>query len=137
MAKVTMDLAKFDGIAKAKAERGLKAALLQGEAILRGDLLSRPGTGRIYKRRGVTHQASAPGEPPAPDLGRLRGATQADPQLQDGSDGSLTGRIVANTEYASGLERGTEKVAARPYLSTLRDQHGDKLREAFVSGAKG
>ncbi len=27
-------------------------------------------TGRIYRRRGIEHQASAPGEPPASDTGR-------------------------------------------------------------------
>lgn len=30
-----------------------------------------PATGRIYTRGGIRHQASAPGEPPAPDTGRL------------------------------------------------------------------
>lgn len=30
-----------------------------------------PATGRVYRRRGVTHRASAPGEPPAPDQGTL------------------------------------------------------------------
>jgi len=48
--------------------------------------LSHPGSGRLYKSRGITrrlarpgtkqrakqvHQASAPGEPPAPDIGEL------------------------------------------------------------------
>lgn len=35
-------------------------------------LLSLPGTGRIYRRRGITHVASAPGAPPAVDTGLLR-----------------------------------------------------------------
>lgn len=30
-----------------------------------------PATGRTYQRGGKTHRASAPGEPPAPDSGRL------------------------------------------------------------------
>ena len=30
-----------------------------------------PASGRTYRRGGVTHQASAPGEPPAPDTGAL------------------------------------------------------------------
>lgn len=132
MAKVTLDLAKLEGIAEAKAVRGIRAAALRGETILKADLLSRPGTGTLYGR----HRASAPGEPPAPDTGRLRGATQADEQVRrDGDD--LVGRVVANTEYAAALEVGTERMAARPYLSRLKADHGDDLRAAFVSGAKG
>ena len=55
--------------------------------------LSQPGTGRVYKSRGITsrlagpgttkrskqlHQASAPGEPPAPDIGELRRSIGSD-----------------------------------------------------------
>lgn len=136
MARVHIDLAALDRLTEAKAVRGVQTAALRGEAILKADLLSRPGTGRIYPRgNGKTHQASAPGEPPAPDTGDLRRKTQADQKVEVTAD-AVTGRIVANTEYASGLERGTERVAARPYLSTLRDEHGDDLRAAFVAGAK-
>lgn len=131
MAKVTIDLAALDRITEAKAVRGVQTAALRGEAILKADLLSRPGTGRLYGK----HQASAPGEPPAPDTGDLRRKTQADQKVEVTAD-AVTGRIVANTEYALALEKGTERMAARPYLSTLRDEHGDDLRAAFVAGAK-
>lgn len=132
MATVTIDLAKLDGMVEAKAVKGIQTAALRGEAILKADLLSRPGTGDLYGR----HRASAPGEPPAPDTGRLRAATQADEQVRhDGDD--LVGRVVANTEYAAALETGTERMAARPYLSRLKSDHSDDLRQAFVTGAKG
>jgi phage gpG-like protein len=35
-----------------------------------------PATGKIYRRGGIEHQASAPGEPPAPDSGRLENSVQ-------------------------------------------------------------
>lgn len=131
MATVSFDLAKMQGLADEKAVRGIQTAALRGEAILKADLLSRPGTGELYGK----HRASAPGEPPAPDTGRLRAATQADPEVRrDGDD--LVGRVVANTEYALPLEKGTERMAARPYLSRLRSDHADDLRQAFVVGAK-
>lgn len=132
MATVSLDLAKLEGMADDKAVRGVRAAALQGEAILKADLLSRPGTGELYGK----HRASAPGEPPAPDTGRLRAATQADPDVRREGD-DLVGRVVANTEYALPLEKGTERMAARPFLSRLKSDHGDKLAQAFVAGAKG
>lgn len=132
MATVTIDLAKLNRMAEEKAVRGVQTAVLRGEVILKADILSRPGSGELYGK----HRASAPGQPPAPDTGRLRAATQADPQVRtDGPD--IVGRVVANTEYALPLEVGTERVAARPYLSRLKSDHSDDLRKAFVAGAKG
>jgi hypothetical protein len=68
------------------APRALRLAALELEAAIK-EQLSQPGSGRVYKSRGITsplarvgtkrrakqlHQASAPGEPPAPDIGELR-----------------------------------------------------------------
>ena len=131
--KLTLDLATLEGIARAQARKGVRSAVGQGVAILRGDILSRPGGGRIYGRR--KHRASAPGEPPAVDTGNLRNHIEGnEPGVL--SDGTVLGRIVANTEYAEALEVGTERMAARPYLSRLFDEHAPALLEAFWSGAK-
>lgn len=131
MATVKLDLAAIEKLSAGAAETGLRAALGEGERILKSDLLSRPGSGRVYGK----HRASAPGEPPAPDTGNLRANTNADTNLRrDGDD--IVGRIVANAEYAEALEKGTERMAPRPFLSTLRDDHADEMREAFVQGAR-
>lgn len=131
MATVTLDLAKLEGMVTAKAESGVRAALGKGEDILKGDILNRAGTGELYGR----HRASAPGQPPAPDLGNLQANTNANPNLErDGDD--ITGRIVANAEYAAALEKGTERIAARPFLGLLKSEHADELKQAFVAGAK-
>lgn len=130
MAEVKVDLGALKGLAAEKAERGVKAAALQGEAILKADLLSRPGTGVLYGK----HRASAPGQPPAPDTGRLRASTQADTRVRrDGGD--LVGRVVANTEYAAALEVGTDRMVARPFLSRLKTEFGGRLAQAFKAGA--
>lgn len=131
MATVTINLAKLESLAEEKAIKGIQTAAARGEAILNADLLSRPGSGELYGK----HRASAPGEPPAPDTGRLRAATQADEQVRREGD-DLVGRVVANTEYALALEKGTERMAARPFLSRLKSDHSDDLRAAFVEGAK-
>lgn len=86
---------------------------------------SPPKTGRIYRRRGVDHQASAPGEAPATDTGRLAqsGRTTYD-------DGNLTGRVTFSTEYAAGLEFGTQRVAARPFLRPSLSENVAFVQEA-------
>ena len=130
MAKVTINLTALEGLAEQRAVKGLQRAALAGEAITKANL-SRPGTGRIYG----THQASAPGEPPAVDTGRLRNATQADTQVRrDGDD--IVGRVVANVDYAHALEVGTERMAPRPFLGLLATDHADDLWQAFIEGAK-
>lgn len=72
---------------------------------------SPPKTGKIYRRRGVEHQASAPGEAPASDTGTLvqRGSTRYEPNL-------LTGYVNFATKYAAPLEFGTTKMEPRPFL---------------------
>lgn len=130
MATVTINLAALERIAEERAVRGVQRAALAGEAITKANL-SRPGSGRIYGK----HQASAPGEPPAVDTGRLRNATQADTQVRrDGDD--IVGRVVANDEKAHALEVGTERMAPRPFLGPLATDHTDDLRQAFIEGAK-
>ena len=76
--------------------------------------LSKPGSGRIYKRGGRTHQASAPGEPPAVDLGDLRRSIGRE-QVED------TWRVGTGLARAAALEFGHRYkdgrvLAPRPYM---------------------
>lgn len=131
MAKVTLYEGVLARIAADAGERGLRGALGKAETILKEDILRRPGSGKIYGK----HQASAPGEPPAPDTNNLRSNTNADPNIrEDGVD--LVGRVVANAGYAEALEKGTERIAPRPFLGLLATDHADDLRNAFIEGAK-
>lgn len=66
-------------------------------------------TGRTYKRRGVTHQASAPGEAPATDTGRLASSVK---RVDDGP----VVAVGTAVEYGAFLEFGTSKIKARPWL---------------------
>lgn len=82
-------------------------------------LLSRKGSGRVY-RRGVTkggrrrfHQASAPGQPPAADTGLLRASINRELSA-DGR--GLVGRVGTSVKYGRYLELGTTKMRARPFL---------------------
>jgi len=71
------------------------------------------GGGRTYRRRGVTHVASAPGAAPAVDTGRLRASIT----YELGQDGrGLVARIGTNVKYAAYLELGTRRMRPRPFL---------------------
>lgn len=133
--------------------------LLEGAA---KELLSRPGTGRIYelgerdvsfvsrssslggavfsrKGRNVravsftanrgkasrVHQASAPGEPPAVDTGRLRSSVSHEGPYVDGN--RVHGRWGTNVEYADDLEFGTSRIAPRPWARRAEEETRDAV----------
>lgn len=106
-----------------KVEKGVANGLMalalmaQGEAqksILRGKK-----SGRLYKRGKRFHQASAPGEPPANDLGFLANNIKA--ELADKN----TANLRSNAPYSIHLEYGAINMAARPFLRPA----GDKIKE--------
>jgi len=92
-------------------------------------LLSQPGSGRIYKRGNVSHQASAPGEPPAIDTSDLINSVHVE------KEGSLTALVVEGAEYSADLEYGTTKMAPRPHLTPavekVRPEWSKGLKELF------
>lgn len=75
--------------------------------------LKQPGRGRTYRRGGVTHRASAPGDPPATDLGRLAAATTH--ELGRDARG-LVAYVGSNYRVQLYLELGTRRMAPRPHL---------------------
>ena len=67
-----------------------------------------PKAGRTYG----AHTASAPGQYPASDTGRLAGSVRMElPQA-----GNVTGRVGTAVAYGPMLEFGTSRMAARPWL---------------------
>lgn len=83
-------------------------------------------SGRIYRRRGVQHQSSAPGEPFASDTGTTlaRRTTELDA-------GRLRARLSFRSQNAIRMELGTRKMAPRPFgrraLAETRDQVQDAI----------
>jgi HK97 gp10 family phage protein len=99
-------LAKVRAGAVLGLQRGVEAVRDEASSLI----LSGPKTGRIYRRGGVSHQASAPGESPASDTGQLVASitTAVD-------SGNLTGSVGFGTDHAAPLEYGTRNMAPRPY----------------------
>lgn len=113
--------------------------------------LSQLGTGRIYKREGKFgfHQASAPGEPPAIDTGRLKASISTnwvDSGMTEGvTDGAanpgdgvkqptLSGKEIfkvvvgTNVDYGPRLEFGDKKIEKRPFMRPVFDEFKSKRK---------
>lgn len=71
-----------------------------------------PKSGRVYTRRGVTHQSSAPGQYPASDSGVL----VAGIGFEYPTEANPVGRVGTSVAYGPMLEFGTSRMAARPWL---------------------
>ena len=71
-------------------------------------------SGTVYRRRGVSHRASAPYEPPASDTGRLAASGRV--IVPDQADlFEIKASVSWSTRYAPLLELGTARMAPRPY----------------------
>lgn len=90
-------------------------------------VLDTPKSGRIYRRRGVSHQASAPGEAFANDTGRLLNSRTIEPDA-----GDLSASLVFRTAYAAALEKGTRKMAPRPYATPALMNKAQAARDAIA-----
>lgn len=102
----------------AEIEAGVKLRMQRG-----------PHSGRVYGKR--RHQASAPGEAPAPDTGTLMGS------IYHERVSPLTAVVGSRMVYSAYLEYGTRKMAPRPAWTPEAEQHraGFRQRIAAVVGA--
>lgn len=127
---------------------GKETGKLVGRAVKRGGLaienravegiMGPPATGRIYRRGKKLHQASAPGEFPAADTGRLhQSITSAMPINGPDRYMSVTG---SNVPYDKHLEFGTSKMAPRPFMGPsfdeVKPQVEESIRKAVLKGAR-
>lgn len=106
-------------IALKHVTRAGSRSLVEAAAVLETEIksqLSRPGTGREYRRGRKVHVASAPGEPPAVDTGRLRASIGHEEVTILGAVLSI--RVGTNLVYAAPLEYGTRdgRIKPRPFM---------------------
>ena len=90
-------------------------------------ILKPPKTGAIYKRGSVSHQASAAGEAPASDTGRLVASGRFEPH------GKASIKVIFGTEYASYLEFGTSRMAPRPFLGRAIEETKEQGRKLIAA----
>lgn len=122
MPRADLSAARAAGLALLGQQLANRAQRLRNSVV---EELSRPGTGRTY-RTGYktephrTHQASAPGDAPAVNTGRLRQSITA-VQIKP-----LHWRVGTNVDYALFLEFGTRRMAPRPFLRPAADRERER-----------
>lgn len=87
---------------------------------------SGPKTGRIYRRGTVEHRASAPGQAPATDTGRLVSS------IYFKRVGKYTAAIGSPLDYAQYLEFGTMKIEPRPSWIPAAEKNVPRLEKRFL-----
>lgn len=123
---MTVEWDASDLIARVRrgAQRGIVAATEDIRTEVTRLIIQTAKTGRIYRRRSVTHQASAPGEPPASDTGRLVGSLRTEYDFDH-----LKGTLMASTSYAGYLEFGTQRMAPRPFMRPALVNRKDEVEK--------
>lgn len=107
-------------------ERGLAAWGLLASSRAKQLVIEGPKTGKLYG----SHQASAPGEPPASDTGGLVSSIR-----WEFTGSKLAIRVIAGTEYAAFLEFGTSRMLPRPFLRRAileTEAQGKRLIDAEI-----
>ena len=95
-----------------------------------------PASGLTYKKSNPTrtHTASAPGQPPMSDTGRLANSITFD------RVGDLTATVGSALNYAPWLEYGTSRMAARPFfrpaVERMRPKYIGKLEDIIRRAAR-
>ena len=92
--------------------------------------------GRKYRKphtKRATYTASAPGEPPARRTGNLRMHWNGQVKSKNSSGGGVT--VIAELEsqepYASYLENGTSKMAARPVSEKIKEEALPEIKRIY------
>lgn len=116
--------------AQAKSWRALN--LLRNSAL---DVLGKDGHGRRYKvahTKSTYHTASAPGDPPAPNLGNLRRSwRQSMTAAKVGKQVKIELKITSQMPYAAMLEHGTSRMKPRPYRQRIAEGAAPAIVKLF------
>lgn len=143
---VTLKLEGTEALARAMrkldedARKEVKKAVDATGLSLRGTIVKKyqrgPATGEIYEKFNPrrTHQASAPGEAPATDTGRLANSVVTASDIRQ----PLTVEVLTEVEYGPYLEFGTRTIAPRPnWVPSVQEETPKYIRrvEAAIKRA--
>jgi phage gpG-like protein len=124
--------------ASAEAQEAVGVAVIGTAMELRGDIIKRihggPASGAVYAKGSVSHQASAPGEAPASDTGRLAGSITFD------KTGPMSATVGSDLVYAAALEFGSGRIDPRPAwvpaIEKITPKYIARLEKALGSSFK-
>lgn len=115
----------------AAVRRGALAGVVAGIGIVERRavqlILSPPKSGRVYRRRGVEHQASAPGEAPANDRGDL-----VKNRTIKIDAAAIRAVLTFHAAHAIRLERGTRRMQPRPFARRALAETSTQVQDAIA-----
>jgi len=101
-----------------------------GKTYRKNKAITRKRKGKNVVVGAKFHRASAPGEAPAVDRGRLVGSIHS--KKEDSGYSSTIGvHDTTNVKYAKALEYGTAKIAPRPFLIPALNKTKPAIEERF------
>jgi HK97 gp10 family phage protein len=109
----------------------LGKAATEFEAEMKNEIETGAKTGITYQRGNISHTASAPGQAPASDSGKLVGS------IRYKKKSATEHEVSINSEYALALEVGTSRMAARPFITPALQKAKKKLMKAIKAINKG
>jgi HK97 gp10 family phage protein len=132
---VTWKAGEFEKRIREAAMRGVVVAIHKVDAKAVDLILNTSKSGRVYRRRGITHQASAPGEPPASDTGTLLNRRRIDLLPEE-----IAARLTFSAKHAAPLEFGTRNMAPRPFarraLAETREEQVKAIADEITAALK-
>lgn len=120
---------------KVTPEKRVKRALFESGSLVRGTAIQSIArgtkTGVTYQKYNPNriHTASAAGEPPATDTGRLVNSIYQDTKKRGKT---FVGIVGAGVDYAIHLEFGTTNMGARPFLQPALRKNRKKIINIFL-----
>jgi len=143
------ELRRLSGDIREEAGDVVKAVAVEMRADIVKSIERGPASGRTYthyfytnkngklvqgRERAKPHTASAPGQAPMSDGGRLAGSITFD------RTGDLTATVGSKLDYAFWLEYGTSRMAARPFfrpaVERMRPIYIGKLEDIIRRAAR-
>lgn len=123
---------RFDANTEKHIKRRLERASLLVEGTAKENIQRGAKTGKVYKRRGIEHQASAKGEYPATDTGFLVANIGHTTVKHQGT--KYIARVFSGAPYSKFLEFGTRKMGERPFLQPSLERNVEKIEALFKKG---
>lgn len=133
MGRLQSSVKKLDWTIKASVVRALRSLVEALEDEARSRILTGAKTGRLYHRSNPRrlHQASAPGQSPANDSGKLAASIEADVDPKEFNLNLSAGAAAKELEY------GTHKMAPRPFLVPTILAFRRRFADAIYNQIKG
>lgn len=118
-------------------ERNMSDAVMRFAFLIQTEAATKISKGRRsgneYKRGRKTHRASAGGEPPKTDTGRLVASIRP---ISTGFLSAEVGSLDAIAPYGGMLEDGTKNMDARPWLEPTLKENQDELGKYITAAIR-